>query len=177
MPSIEALHEREQSGEPVLVVDFDNLCCVEATVENVSEWGCRLSGPDMGELRKNIGIRVPGILRLIRGQVTAVKGELASIIFPKIEEKLSDKRRERRNTVKIPVTISDREGVTEIKGTIIDAGPNGCKVLAKDLTSLPEEVVLHIKKFEKPVLGEFAWRNSTSAGLRLVWEDGEMPSE
>ncbi|MFD1696576.1 PilZ domain-containing protein [Roseibium aestuarii] len=174
MPMTEALRELEERGEPVLVVDFDNLSCVEATVSNVSEWGCRLNGDQVTELRKNIGIRLPGQIRLMKAQVTAVKKGSASVVLPKVEAKVSDKRRERRNTVKIPVVISDRGGVTEIKGTIIDAGPNGCKILAKDLTSLPEEVMLTLKQFDKPVHGEFAWRSDTAAGLRLVWEEGGM---
>lgn len=175
MPHIEALREQEQIGEAVIVVDLENLSCVEATVSNVSEWGCCLTGQHVNELRKNIGIRTANQIKLVRGQVTAVKGTEASIVFPKDKAEVHDKRRERRNTVKIPVIICDRGGVTEIKGTIIDAGPNGCKIVAKDLSSLPEEVMLKISKFEKPVNGEFAWRNEHGAGVRLVWEDaGEM---
>lgn len=174
MPAMEALRQQEESQVPVLVVDFDNLSCVEAKIGNVSEWGCRLTGEHVNELHKNIGIRVSDQMKLIKAQITAVKGQEASVILPRVESKMTDKRRERRNNVKIPVIISDRGGTTEIKGTIIDAGPNGCKILAKDLASLPEEIVLKISKFERPVQGEFAWRNETSAGLRLVWEDGEM---
>ena len=52
----------------------------------------------------------------------------------------------------------------------MDACNNGCKVMAKSLPALPEEVLLTMKKFGKPVVAEFAWRNDTSGGLRLLWD-------
>ncbi|MDN3719986.1 PilZ domain-containing protein [Roseibium salinum] len=90
-----------------------------------------------------------------------------------------NKRNERRRDVSIPVKLADPEGLTEITGTIIDAGYKGCRVSAKGLTALPDDVVLTIKTFDRPVLAEFAWRTDTTAGLRLLWDRslGEQDDE
>lgn len=177
MHGLAHIQDQEDVKEEVLVIDFDNLACIKATASNVSEWGCKLIADDVNELRKNIGIRVGNTGKLTKAQVTAVKGNEAVVVFPQGETgTVQDKRRERRNKVSIPVKIADKDGITEISGTIVDAGQNGCRVTAKGLKSLPEEVMLTIKKFDKPVLGEFVWRNDNSAGLRLVWETVEPAS-
>lgn len=174
MHALAHLQDQEDVTEEVLVIDFDNLACIKAIVSNVSEWGCKLIADDVNELRKNIGIRVGNTGKLTKAQVTAVKGNEAAVVFPRADTgTVQDKRRERRNKVSIPVKIADKEGITEISGTIVDAGQNGCRVTAKGLKSLPDEVMLTIKKFDKPVLGEFVWRNDSSAGLRLVWDTVE----
>jgi hypothetical protein len=167
---LEHLQDQADASAEVLVIDFDNLTCVKAVVSNVSQWGCRLTSDEIYEIRKNIGIRLNENSKLVKATVTAVKGQDASVVFPKQEAKIQDKRRERRNKVSIPVKISDREGITEISGTVTDAGQNGCRVNAKGLSSLPEEVTLNMRSFDKPVLGEFVWRNETSAGVRLIWD-------
>ena len=170
MHSLAHLRDKEDVTEEVLVIDFDNLSCIKAMVSNVSEWGCRLTSAHVGELHKHVGIRVGTEGKLTKAHVTSVKGNEAAVLFPKSDAKIQEQRRERRNKVSIPVKIADKEGITEINGTIVDAGQNGCRVMARGLKSLPEEVMLSIKKFDKPVLGEFVWRNDSSAGLRLLWE-------
>ncbi|MEQ8782694.1 MAG: PilZ domain-containing protein [Roseibium album] len=155
--------------ENVLVVDFDTLAIIDAVVTNVSEWGCCLTSEHVSELYKNVGIRLEGSRKLSKAHVTSVKGKDAAVVFTTHESSVTDKRREKRNDVKIPVTIADLEGITEITGIIVDAAKNGCKVKAEGLTALPEEVLISMKKFDKPVVAEFAWRNDKSAGLRLLW--------
>ncbi|WP_297836579.1 PilZ domain-containing protein [uncultured Roseibium sp.] len=164
------LLDQPDAEEEVLVVDFDNLSVINAVASNVSEWGFRLTSPDIGELYKNIGVRPKDASKLVKAHVTSVKGNDAAVVFAKSEKSVSDKRREKRNNVSIPVKIADLDGITEISGTIVDAGKNGCRITAKGLTALPEEVLLTMKKFERPVVAEFAWRNDTSAGMRLLWD-------
>lgn len=164
------LQENPDARENVLVVDFDTLAIIEAVVTNVSEWGCCLTSEHVGELYKNVGIRLQGSRKLSKAHVTSVKGNDAAVVFSTSESSVSDKRREKRNDVKIPVTIADLEGITEIEGIIVDAAKNGCRVKAEGLTALPEEVLLSMKKFDRPVVAEFAWRNDKSAGLRLLWD-------
>lgn len=164
------LQDQPEAEEEVLIVDFDNLSVFNGVVSNVSEWGCRLTSPDVNELGKNIGIRPHDSEKLVKAQITARKANDASVIFSKTKEVNADKRREKRTDVSIPVKISDFDGITEIAGTIVDAGNNGCRVMAKSLPALPEEVLLSMKKFGKPVVAEFAWRNDTSGGLRLLWD-------
>eukprot|EP00903_Cladosiphon_okamuranus_P001904 g1902.t1 len=164
-------HLQDQPGaeEEVVVMDFDNLSVLHGTVSNVSEWGCRLTSVDVSRLYKNVGIWPKDADTLVKAQVTSVKGNDAAVVFAKNEKSVSDKRREKRNNVSIPVKIADLEGITEIEGKIVDAGNNGVRIAAKGLTSMPEEVLLTMKKFDRPVVAEFAWRNETSAGLRLLW--------
>lgn len=163
------LQDQPDAEEEVVIVDFDNLAVIHATVSNVSEWGCRLVSVDIARLYKNIAIWPKDADTLVKAHVTSVKGQDAAVVFAKNEKSVSDKRREKRNNVSIPVKIADLDGITEIAGTIIDAGKNGCRIAAKGLTALPEEVVLTMNKFDRPVVAEFAWRNETSAGLRLLW--------
>ncbi|MCV0425085.1 MAG: PilZ domain-containing protein [Roseibium sp.] len=163
------LLDQPEAEENVLVVDFDNLSAINAVLSNVSEWGCRLTSATIKDLYKTIGIKGLNADKLVKAQVTSVKGNDAAVVFVRNETAVTDKRRETRNSVKIPVKIADLEGITEISGTIVDAGNNGCRVKAQGLTALPDEVLLTMKKFNKPVVAEFAWRNETSAGLRLLW--------
>lgn len=139
------LLDQPDAEEEVLVVDFDNLSVINAVASNVSEWGFRLTSPDIGELYKNIGVRPKDASKLVKAHVTSVKGNDAAVVFAKSEKSVSDKRREKRNNVSIPVKIADLDGITEISGTIVDAGKNGCRITAKGLTALPEEVLLTMK--------------------------------
>ncbi|MBN9671474.1 PilZ domain-containing protein [Roseibium aggregatum] len=164
------LEDQPEAEEEVLVIDFENLAVINAVVSNVSSWGCRLTSVDVGDLYKSIGIRPKDSAKLVKAQVTSVKGNNAAVVFSKSEKTVSDKRREKRNNVSIQVKVADLEGITEITGTIIDAGNNGCRISAQGLSALPEEVLLTMPKFERPVVAEFAWRNETSGGLRLLWD-------
>lgn len=171
MNALAHLQDREDATEEVLVIDFDGLNCINAIASNVNEWGFRLTSDDIEELKNDIGIRVGDNGKLTKARVTAVRGKVAAAVFLRTDNKVVDKRRERRNPVSIPVKLADRGGITEIRGRIVDAGANGCRVSAKDLSSLPNEVILTIRKFDKPVLGEFVWRKDTSAGVRLLWDE------
>ena len=151
-PSLAHLQENPEAGEDVQVVDFDTLAIIDAVISNVNEWGCKVTSEHVEELYKNIGIRFSGARKLSKAQVTSVKGNDAAVVFVDSESKVCDKRREKRNDVKIPVKIADLEGITEIEATIVDAAKNGCKVKAIGLTALPEEVLLTMQKFNKPVV-------------------------
>lgn len=168
--SLSHLLGQPEAEEDVLVVDFDTLSVINAVVSNVNEWGCCLVAPDVKELYKNIGIRAGKAGKLVKAHVTSVKDDYAAVVFAKNEHGVTNKRREKRNNVSIPVKVADLEGITEITGQIVDAGKNGCRIMASGLTALPDEVVLTMKKFGRPVVAEFAWRNETSAGLRLLWD-------
>ncbi|QDG76741.1 PilZ domain-containing protein [Labrenzia sp. PHM005] len=170
MSALAHLQDQPEAEEEVLVVDLENLSVVNAVISNVSEWGCRLTSPEIQELGKNIGIRPKDSDKLVKCQITSRKSDDAAVIFSKNSEKFADKRREKRNTVSIPVKISDFDGITEIDGTIVDAGKNGCRVMAKSLPALPEEVLLTMQKFGKPIVAEFAWRNDSAGGLRMLWD-------
>ncbi|MEM5581967.1 MULTISPECIES: PilZ domain-containing protein [unclassified Roseibium] len=164
------LLDQPDAEEDVLIVDFDTMSVIDAVISNVNEWGCRIASAEIKELYKNIGIRAQGSNKLVKALVTSAKKDFAVVVFAKSEQTVSDKRREKRNNVNIAAKLSDLEGITEITGTIVDAGNNGCRIMADGMTALPEEVVLTMKKFDRPVIAEFAWRNEASAGLRLLWD-------
>jgi len=164
------LQDQSDAEEEVRVVDFDTLAVISGVVSNVSEWGFRLTSPDVSRLYRNIGVQPQEGDTLVKAQVTSVKGKDAAVVFAKHEASVTNKRREKRNNVSISVKIADLDGITEITGTIVDAGKNGCRVAAKGLTAFPDEVLLTMKKFDRPVVAEFAWRNETAAGLRLLWD-------
>ncbi len=65
------LLDQPDAEEEVLVVDFDNLSVINAVASNVSEWGFRLTSPDIGELYKNIGIRPKDAAKLFKAHVTS----------------------------------------------------------------------------------------------------------
>jgi hypothetical protein len=164
------LLDQPEAEADVLVVDLDTLSVISAVISNVNEWGCCLVAPQVNELYKNIGIRAGESGKLVKAHVTSVKNDYAAVVFAKNEKATNNKRREKRNSVSIPVKIADLEGITEITGKIVDAGKNGCRIVANGLTALPEEVVLTMKQFDRPVVAEFAWRNDTMAGMRLLWD-------
>jgi len=163
------LQDQPDAEEEVVVMEFDNLAVVNASVSEVSGWGCGLTTVEVARVYKKGRIWPKEDDTLVKAHGTSVKGSEAAVVFAKNEKAVSDKRREKRNNVSIPVKIADLEGITEIQGKIVDAGNNGVRITAKGLTALPEEVLLTMKKFDKPVVAEFAWRNETSAGLRLLW--------
>lgn len=164
------LLDNPDAREDVLVVDFDTLAAIEGVLSNVNRWGCCLTSDHVGDLYKNIGIKLASSRSLTKALVTSVKGNEAAVVFSTAETSFSDKRREKRNDVKISAKITDLEGLTELSVVIVDAANNGCKIKGEGLTSLPDEILLAMSKFEKPVVAEFAWRNDTSAGLRLLWD-------
>lgn len=170
MHGLDHLRDRPEAKEDVLVVDFDTLSVIDAVVSNVGEWGCCLTAADIDELYTNIGIRTGNAGKLIKARVTSIKGRNAAVVFAKSEIAAVNKRAEGRKDISLPVKIADLDGLIEISGTIVDAGNNGCRVSAEGLSALPDEVALTIRKFDRPVLAEFAWRTDTSAGLRLLWD-------
>lgn len=177
MSSLAELRNQPDLREPVLVVDFDTLACIEGEMTNVSQWGCSIISPDASALHKTIGIRLGAEKQLIKARVTAVRGQNAMVVFPRQHAGGHEKRRERRNPVNIPVVLKDNKTGAEISGTIVDAGRNGCRVVGEGLMSLPDEVILEMVKFGKPMVGEFAWRNEGAAGLRLLWNVADHKHE
>lgn len=171
MGALGELRKSKDDVKEVLVIDFDQLTCVPATISNMNDWGCRLTSDRISELHKNIGIRIEDAGHLVRGQITAIRKKDAAVVFPDTNNSVADLRREKRSTVDIPVKISNKAGSIKLSGKIVDAAPNGCRIQASGMDEFPDdEVLLGIPQFDKPILGEVVWTNKTGCGLRLIWD-------
>lgn len=172
---IERMVDDPDASASVVVFDAERMVCINAVLSNVNKWGGRLTSDDANELRKTVGLRFSEDIRLIKATVTGVHKDTASIIFASEQDDAtqSEKRREHRRKVSIPVKVTCRENDIQIDGTIIDAASSGCRIQALELASLPEEVLLHMSSFEEPVLAEVVWRSQSMGGFRLLWEKPE----
>ena len=170
MDALAQLKSMAGSSVDVLVVDFDRLSCISAKLTNLNDWGCRLTSDNISVLHKNIGIRIGEANEFVKAQVTAVRKKDAAVVFPATNNKVTELRREKRSDVDIPVEISDKSGKLKVKGKIVNAAPNGCRVQAVGMEAFTDDdVILSLEKFEKPIIGEIAWRNKSGCGLRLIW--------
>jgi len=167
-----APQDPEAPPGPVVAVDLEQLHCIEVTVDNRSEWGCRISSPDIGNLRKSIALKLDDDVKMTKATITAVNGSEATIVFAVEEKNYEDQRSERRNTVSIPVIVSDSNDANEVEARIIDAGRNGCRLMGDNMDQLPEEVILRVEKFKQPMAGQIVWRTKDMAGVRLNWTAG-----
>lgn len=169
----EDTHVNPESGmEPVIAIDLESLNCIEVTVDNRSEWGCRISSPQISNLRKNIALRLDGDVKMTKATITAVNSSDATIVFVVEEQSYEDQRAERRNAVSIPVIVSDSNDENEVEARIIDAGRNGCRLMGENMDQLPDNVILRVEKFKQPMAGEIVWRTKDMAGVRLNWAAG-----
>lgn len=170
--SVESRKEAEASdlnALPVLVVDLESLKCVQALAVNFSDWGCKLIGPELGVLNKNIGIRLEGDEEFVRGRITGKKLDHASVVFDQEENGSRDKRREKRYPVTVPAILTDLSRKQNFPCTITNASRTGCRVDGQGLKNLPADILLCVESFGAPVVGQVMWKNSTSAGLTLNW--------
>lgn len=167
---LDHLRDRPELEEDVTAVDFDNMAVINAKVSNVSKRGCRLTSVDIRRLYKNVGIWSADANKMVKVSIISIKGLDATAVFPKTQSAFSDKRREKRNNVSMPVKIESLDGTLSMDGRIVDAGNNGVQISGKGLPGLPSEVLLTMRMFSKPVVAEFAWRNEKAAGLRLLWD-------
>ncbi|MTH95244.1 PilZ domain-containing protein [Roseibium sp. RKSG952] len=171
MDSLAHLQDKDGARETVLVFDPEKLLCISGVLGSVSQWGGQLASGDIHMLGKTIALRIGDEPRLVKAEIMAVKKDTAAIIFTIKTQPVANKRMERRNDVSMPVSITDGSGQIEISGTIVDAGENGCRIVAEGLGSLPEHVLLNLPRFKGPLRGQFAWRTQTSGGLKLDWSE------
>lgn len=154
----------------VLAVDLDSLKCVEASASNFSDWGCCLVGEGLSVLNRNIGVKLEGADEFTRGRVTGHKPGYLTVVFRPDTRPAHEKRTERRYAVTKMAEITDLGRTSSYKCVITDASRSGCRVEGQDLERLPNDVLVYVEKFERPVRGQVAWSTSTSAGLRLYWD-------
>jgi len=155
---------------PVLVVDLANLACFEARASKICLSGCRLYAEDLPALHDTVGVRIPGRSQMIKGRVMATRGAWVEVSFEFDGEAPMERRDQRRRTVNIPASISDRMWTTSVECTIIDASKRGCKIQGSELGRLPNEITLRIQGLDLPVRGKIVWRKDDIAGVELMWQ-------
>ncbi|SHM30532.1 PilZ domain-containing protein [Roseibium suaedae] len=159
----------DQNALPVTVIDLESLNCIQALAVNFSDWGCKLMGPELGVLNKNIGIRLEGDDGFLRGKITGKKSDYATVVFDPDENSNRDKRRETRHPVTVEAVLTDLSRKHSFPCTITNASRSGCRVDGEGLMDLPSEVLLCVKSFGAPVVGQVMWKNATCAGMVLNW--------
>ncbi|WP_417690991.1 PilZ domain-containing protein [Roseibium sp.] len=160
----------EAGALSVLAMDLDTLKCVETTAENFSDWGCRLSGIGLGVLNRNIAVKLEGADEFQKGKVTGRKHGYITVIFRKDVHPQHEKRAERRYAVTATATVCDLSRTLSLKCVITDASRSGCRIEGEGLEALPEEVLVYVDSFERPVRGNVVWTQGSSSGLRLFWD-------
>ncbi|MEJ8473466.1 PilZ domain-containing protein [Roseibium algae] len=154
----------------VLVIDLEGLTCIDATASSFTKAGCSISSKRVRELSETIGLRVGGLDKMIRGRITKVMDHHAHVSFIFEDKASQEKRKEPRREVRIRARVSDLSGSQMIPCDIVDASKSGCRLDARDLDSLPDEILLHIKKLGLPANGRIVWRAPGCAGVKLDWQ-------
>ncbi|MEP0235042.1 PilZ domain-containing protein [Roseibium sp.] len=154
----------------VLVIDLEGLNCIEASASGFNKSGCNILSDRVSELRETIGLRVDGLDKMIRGRVTGVSDSNANVVFEFEDEAPREKRKEERRAVRIPAQVSAPRGGIVIHAIIVDASKSGCRLDARDLDHLPDNVRMHIRGLDLPVNGRIVWRAPGCAGLELLWQ-------
>lgn len=155
---------------PVFVVDLETLTCIEASASNFDKAGCRILSEKVCSLREVIGLRINGLDKMLRGRITSLSSNQADVSFVFDEPTPSEKRRERRREVSIPVQVYDRARTISMHCRIIDASKSGCRLEGPCVQALPSDISLQIRGLGLPVDGRVVWCRDGHAGVELLWE-------
>jgi len=79
-----------------------------------------------------------------------------------------------RKNVSIPAHITDSNGNDSIECLIRDVCPDGCRLVAKHIHDLPDQLLLTPQGFSQPIEGHVVWRSKSMAGIALDWPDGKL---
>lgn len=166
------------TGEPVLIVDLDDMSCFEAVVLDVDGQGCRVVSDRAEWVRSQIGLRLPGFDKLICGEVVAHDGPEARIAFGAKSEEPTERRREIRRPVWITASVCCDETQSAVKCRIVDASRSGCRLESERLDRLADVIQISIPGLDLPLNGRIVWRSKAQAGVQLTWpiEPDALPS-
>lgn len=82
----------------------------------------------------------------------------------------ADQRKIRRFKVVIRAVVSDRQQENEINCMILEGSISGCKILSRQVSDLPEEILIKISEMSQLIKGRIVWRNHDTAGIEFQWE-------
>eukprot|EP00903_Cladosiphon_okamuranus_P001108 g1106.t1 len=152
-----------------LVVDLADMSCFEASLYDLSEKGCWIASDKIDLLKEEVGLRIAGFDKLIRGTVIAYGDQEAQISFVIKKEEPGEKRREIRRAVWISAVVCGQSHPITMKCQIVDASKSGCRLEGETLDRLPDAVEISIPGLDLPINGAIVWRRNGQAGVQLNW--------
>jgi hypothetical protein len=152
-----------------LVVDLADMSCFEATAYDLSEKGCWIASDKIDLLKEEVGLRLAGFDKLVRGSVVAYGDREARISFRIRKKEPGEKRREIRRQVWITTIVCGKTNAATMKCRIVDASKSGCRLEGDKLDRLPREVEISIPGLDLPISGLIVWRKNNQAGVKLDW--------
>ena len=152
-----------------LVVDLADMSCFEATAYDLSERGCWIASDKIDRLKEEVGLRLAGFDKLLRGTVVAFGDQEAQISFQIKKQEPSEKRREIRRQVWITAIVCGKTNAASMKCRIVDASKSGCRLEGAKLDKLPKEIEISIPGLDLPIKGVIVWRKNDQAGVKLDW--------
>ena len=173
-----ALQELMDAGSrteaaPALVVDLNQLSCIDAKVYGLTEKGCTVVCEQVHLLKDEIGLRLKDVKTMLRGKVVSHSGNVAQISFSSEKSEPVEKRRETRRRVLITAVVCSRVGRETLRCHIVDASKSGCRLESDQLDKLPDEIEISIPKLDLPLVGTIVWRSGEHAGVSLNWPFSE----
>lgn len=152
-----------------LVVDLADMSCFEATAYDLSAKGCWISSDRIDLLKEEVGLRIAGFDKLIRGTVIAYGDREAQISFQIKRQEPGEKRREIRRPVWISAVVCGKTNPITMKCRIVDASRSGCRLEGETVHRLPDSVEISIPSLDLPINGSIVWRKGGQAGVQLNW--------
>ncbi|WP_434053239.1 MAG: PilZ domain-containing protein [Roseibium sp.] len=158
-----------------LVVDLADMSCFEASAIDLNDTGCWIVSDKVDLLKKEVGLRLAGTDKLVRGTVTAYADNEARVSFLAEDQATGEKRREVRRSVWIGTVVSGKTSPFIVKCRIIDASRSGCRLEADGLDRLPQDIEISIPGLGMPIAAKIIWRKNGQAGVRLNWPFDPAP--
>lgn len=160
-----------------LVVDLADMSCFEASLHDLSEEGCWIASDKIDLLKEEVGLRIAGFDKLIRGTVIAYGDREAQVSFIIKKEEPGEKRREIRRAVWISSIVSGQAHPITMKSQIVDASKSGCRLEGDGLDRLPDAIEISIPGLDLPINGVIVWRKNGQAGVQLNWPFEPEPDD
>ncbi len=161
--------EAASNSLSALVVDLADMSCFEAKAHDLNAKGCWIVSDKVDLLKEEVGLRLPGIDKLVRGIVTAYGDNEAQISFEAKTPGANEQRREIRRRVCITAIVCGRTSPVTMKCRIVDASRSGCRLEGDRLGSLPQDIEVSIPGLDLPISAMIVWRNNNQAGVKLNW--------
>jgi hypothetical protein len=152
-----------------LVVDLADMSCFEATAYDLTEKGCWIASDKVDLLKEEVGLRLAGFDKLVRGTVIAYGDQQAQIAFHFEHQEQGDKRHEIRRQVLITAIVCGKTSPVTMKCRIVDASRSGCRLEGDRLDRLPDDIEVSIPGLDLPISARIVWRKNNEAGLKLNW--------
>ncbi len=172
-----AVSNEAKISAPALVVDLSDMSCFEASTRDLTERGCWIVSDKVDRLNEEVGLRIDGYDKLIRGTVIAYADREARISFEAKKDAPVEKRREIRRSVYIASIVCGKSSPVSMKCHIVDASRSGCRLEAEKINRLPAEIEISIPGLDLPIDGTIVWRKDNHAGVRLNWPFENQPEQ